>query len=162
MSKSAPPILLVEDDENDIFFMGRAFEKADFIYPLKVVRSGQDAVRYLEGQGIYANRAKHPSPCLVLLDINMPGMNGYEVLEWMQKQSGLSKPIFVVLTSSARPIDVEKAMALGAAEYRVKPNDAAGLVSILRELQAHWLTPSGNSSAVAMSKPNLRSTAPTG
>ncbi|HWI57044.1 MAG TPA: response regulator [Bacillota bacterium] len=135
-------VLLAEDDENDIFFMELAFEKAEFPHPLMVVRNGQEAIGYLSGQGIYADRARYPSPCLVLLDLTMPLLTGLDVLAWWQQQpQALKLAPIVVLTSSSNPADIQKAMALGAADYRVKPINAANLGIILSELQARWLTP---------------------
>ena len=134
------PILLAEDDENDAFFMEFAFKKSGLAHPLKVLRDGQEAIRYLDGQGIYAEREKYRSPCLVLIDLNLPILTGFDVLEWLQRQprAGKLTPV-VVLTASSNPVDIQKAAALGAVDYRVKPTNAANLVIILRELQARWL-----------------------
>jgi DNA-binding response OmpR family regulator len=80
-----------------------------------------------------------PIPGLVLLDLNMPILTGFHVLEWLQRHP-TSKAVVIVLTASSNPTDIEKVMSLGTAEYRVKPINSAHLVPILRELQARWLT----------------------
>jgi CheY-like chemotaxis protein len=152
---------LAEDDENDIFFIELAFKKAGLAHPLIVVRNGQEAIRYLDGQGIYADREQYPRPCLVLLDITMPILSGLDVLEWVQGQSQISKlaPL-VVLTSSSNPSDIQRAMALGADDYRVKPTNAADLVYILREFQSRWLTPGQSPDAVSLAHPHSSTPVP--
>jgi CheY-like chemotaxis protein len=137
---SSGPVLLAEDDENDIFFMELAFHKAGFTHPLMVVRNGQETIRYLSGQGIYADHERYPNPCLVLLDISMPILTGLDVLKWLQHQPQVANRVpIVVLTSSSDPCDIQRAKTLGAADYRIKPTNADNLVPILRELQARWL-----------------------
>jgi len=79
-------ILLVEDDSNDVFLMERAFNKARLANPLKVVRDGEEAISYLLGEGIYADRAEYPMPFMILLDLKMPRLSGFEVLEWLESQ----------------------------------------------------------------------------
>src|SRR5437879_1980484 len=93
-------ILLVEDKEDDIFLIRRAFEKGGILNPLHVVRDGDEAIEYLAGEGKYNNRAEYPLPQLMLLDLKMPGTDGFEVLHWVRQQPGLSSLVIVVLTSS--------------------------------------------------------------
>src|SRR6185436_101352 len=93
-------ILLVEDREDDVFLVRRSFKKASITNPLHVVKSGEGALEYLSGQGTYSNRAEHPLPGLILLDLKLPGMDGFEVLQWIRRQPGISGITVVVLTSS--------------------------------------------------------------
>lgn len=134
------PILLVEDDENDIFFFDYALKELCLPNRLMVVRNGRDAIRYLAGEGIYADREQYPKVGLVLLDLNMPLLTGMEVLGWLQHQPFARELVVVVLTASADPSDIEKAAALGAAEYRIKPTNGLDLIPMLRDLAARWLT----------------------
>src|SRR5438874_11348590 len=100
MISSTPPILLVEDDKNDVFFLRYAFEAAAIPNPLKVVEDGQQAIDYFAGKGKYGNRARFPFPCLVLLDLKLPVKMGLDVLRWVNEQPSLKTLLILVLTSS--------------------------------------------------------------
>src|SRR5437660_5264305 len=124
MHKLAPDqsvILLVEDREDDVVLIRRAFDKAKVINPIQVVSNGEEAIWYLKGEGKYANRAEYPLPDLVLLDLKMPRVDGFEVLRWIRQQPGLSSVRVVVLTSSDQMRDVNEAYQLGANSFLVKP-----------------------------------------
>src|SRR3989454_7082077 len=84
-------ILLVEDDENDIRLLRRAFRNASLGNPLVEVRDGQAAIQYLSGDGDYADRARYPIPFLILLDLRLPKLSGFEVLAWIREQSKLDE-----------------------------------------------------------------------
>lgn len=135
------PILLVEDDDNDVLLTQLAFQASGLSNSLLVVRNGYEAIRYLSGDGIYLDRTRYPIPGLVLLDLNMPVMTGFQVLEWLQRHPAAPKVVVTVLTASSDPADMDRAMFLGAADYRIKPSNSARLAPILRELNARWLTP---------------------
>src|SRR4030095_8087254 len=106
------PILYAEDDPNDIFFMQRAFKQAGIVNPLHIVTSGTLAIDYLAGSGPYANREEHPLACLVLLDLNMPGKSGLDVLKWIRTQPRISTLPIVVITSSTQDSDIHRAYLL--------------------------------------------------
>src|SRR5919109_1211055 len=93
-------VLLVEDDLNDIFLVKRAFKMARLETPLQVVTDGEEAIHYLRGEGKYADRAAHPMPRLIVMDINMPRMTGFDVLEWI-KHDGVMRRIPVIIVSSS-------------------------------------------------------------
>src|SRR5213595_3330720 len=95
-----PLILLVEDREDDVIFIRTAFERAKIQTAIQVVRDGEEAISYLSGTGKYSNRAEYPLPWLVLLDLKMPKVDGFEVLKWIRQESGCKALIVVVLTSS--------------------------------------------------------------
>jgi CheY-like chemotaxis protein len=80
-------ILLAEDEENDVYLVKRALNWADIHNPIQVVGDGEEAIKYLTGQDKYADRAKYPLPQLALLDINMPKMDGLQVLQWLRNQA---------------------------------------------------------------------------
>jgi CheY-like chemotaxis protein len=132
-------VLVADDDSNDVFFVRRAFEKAGFTFSIKDVSDGELVIEYLRGAEPYSDRSLHPVPALMLLDLKMPKVNGFEVLEWLQAQQGFEAMKVVVLSSSGLPADVEKAKRLGAHDYRVKPADVSEMLGLVQELAARWL-----------------------
>src|SRR5205807_1478000 len=99
-------ILLAEDREDDIVLIQSALKAASVPYPIHVVRDGEEAIAYLNGDGAYSDRNKYPLPILMLLDLKMPRKDGFEVLEWIRQQVDLRTLRVVVLTSSERIKDV--------------------------------------------------------
>jgi CheY-like chemotaxis protein len=132
-------VLVAEDDENDVFFLERAFKQAQVVNPIHRVRDGEDAVCYLRGEGPYADREKYPLPQLLLLDLKMPRKNGFEVISWVREQPFLKRLPIVVLTSSKEDPDINRAYELGANTYLVKPVKFEGLVDMMRALNLYWL-----------------------
>jgi len=132
-------ILLAEDREDDIFLIHRAFEKSGIHNPLYVVRNGEDTIRYLEGIGRFANRAEYPLPDLLLLDLKMPGTDGFEVLRWVKQQPGLSSLRIIVLTASTHLQDVNLAYQLGANSFMVKPFDFENTLELAKLITDYWL-----------------------
>ena len=139
MANSPKTVLLVEDDENDIFFMHRAFHAARIANPLHVVKDGTEAMNYLAGRGQYADRTQFPLPSLVLMDINLPFCTGLQVLQWVRQQPGLESLPVVVLTSSAESSDVDNAYRVGANSYLVKPPTAEKLARLAEGIRFYWL-----------------------
>jgi CheY-like chemotaxis protein len=133
------PILLAEDDKNDVFLMKRAFENAGFLNPLIVVNNGKEAVQYLEGEGQYADRQKFPLPGLMLLDLKMPFMDGFDVLAWLRSRPQFNSLPVVVLTSSKLESDITKSREMGVYDYRVKPHRFEDLVRMLDDVRKCWL-----------------------
>lgn len=132
-------ILMVEDDEADILLLRRAFRNARVANRLIEVRDGQAAIRYLSGDGLYADRLRYPIPFLVLLDLRLPKLSGFEVLEWIRDRPHLDELVVVVLTASDNVPDVNKAHALGANSYLVKPSSFDDLVELVRQIKGRWL-----------------------
>jgi CheY-like chemotaxis protein len=129
-------ILLVDDSENDMVLMRAAFEKAGFDIGIQEVHNGAEAISYFKGEGVYSDRQKYGLPSVVLLDLNMPLKNGFEVIAWVRSQPAFTGLPIVVMTSSMRPEDVKKAFELGASSYLVKPiniDELAAMVSCLRQ-----------------------------
>jgi CheY-like chemotaxis protein len=137
MNQSA--ILLAEDDENDIFLMGRAFDRAGISNPLFIARNGQEAIDYLSGSGDFREREKFPLPGLMLLDLKMPWMDGFDVLRWLRSQAQFGSLPVVVLTSSKLQEDVDRSRDLGVYDYRVKPHSFEDLVRMLDDVKRCWL-----------------------
>ena len=131
-------ILLVDDSENDLFLMQRAFKKAEFNQPLQMAHNGEEAIAYLKGDGPYSDRNKFPLPAVILLDLNMPMKNGFDVLAWLRTQPALKRLSVVILTASMRQEDVERAFDLGANSFLVKPSAVEDLTNMMRCLR-DWL-----------------------
>jgi CheY-like chemotaxis protein len=134
------PILYAEDEENDVFFMQRAVEKAGISNPLVVVPDGQAVIDYCSGSHCYSNRHEHPLPCLLLLDLNLPRKSGLEVLKWIRNEPALSTLPVIVLTSSLQDVDIHRAYVQGANSYLVKPSRPDGLVALAQTIKEFWLT----------------------
>ena len=132
-------VLLVEDDENDVFFMERAFRDAGIVTPLNVATDGRQAIEYFSGIGKYSDRARWPLPCLVLLDLKLPYVLGLDVLKWLRAQPEFKSIVVVVLTSSKQDSDIERAYALGANSYLVKPPDVQQLVAMVKKIKEYWM-----------------------
>ena len=132
-------ILYVEDEETDIMLVECALKKAQISNPLKTVKNGDEAVAYLMGKGQYADRAQHPLPGLVLLDLNLPRLSGMKVLQWIREQPQFASLPVVIYTSSEDPKQQEKAKQLGANDYIVKPPFVDEIAAILQKLKQRWL-----------------------
>ena len=133
-------ILLVEDNEDDVFLTEMAFAKAGCKNSLRVVMDGDEAVQYLSGEGKFADRAEHPFPSLVLLDLKLPYRSGLEILRWMGSNDILGKTTVAVLTSSNEPSDLKRAYELGTNTYLVKPPTPQTIYDIKRAFRLDWLT----------------------
>lgn len=134
MSLSRQTILQVEDSEDDVFIMKRVLKKAGVENPLRVAWNGQEAVDYLAAALDPARREEHPLPCLVLLDLKLPYRDGFEVLEWIRRQPALDEVAVVMLTGSDETRDRQRAQALGARAYLVKPASVHEIRGLLETL----------------------------
>ena len=124
-------ILLVEDNEDDVLIMRTVFRKTGLVNPVQVVRNGEEAIAYLSGTGDYKDRERYPRPSVILLDLNMPRVNGFEFLKWLRAQEDLRRIVVEVITASSRPGDVERAFDAGANGYMVKPTSVDKLIAMM-------------------------------
>jgi CheY-like chemotaxis protein len=131
-------ILFADDNEDDLMLMRFAYRKAGINPTLHEVHDGREAVAYLKGEGIYADRAKFALPSVMLLDLEMPKLNGFEVLEWVRTQPHIRRISILILTSSMRIEDVERAFDLGANSFLVKPGTLNELTAMFQCLH-DWL-----------------------
>lgn len=131
-------ILLVDDGENDICLVRLAFKSAEITNPIQEAHNGDEAIAYLLGEPPFDDRARFPLPAVILLDLNMPRRNGFEVLEWLRAQPGLKRLTVIVLSASLRQEDVDRAFDLGVNSFLVKPTSFEGLTSIARCLR-DWI-----------------------
>jgi len=132
-------LLLVEDDANDVFLIKRAFKRANFKVPVSVVSDGDEAIGYLQGIDAYGDRAQHPIPSLIVLDLKLPRRSGLEVLEWLRAQPVLRRIPVIILTSSQESIDVDKAYEVGVNSYLVKPVTFNELSAMAQSIESYWL-----------------------
>ena len=123
MNSSEQPIiiLLVEDSPDDVFFFRRAVHKSGLSAITHVAVDGVEAMDYLLNKGRFADATAHPPPDIMFLDLKLPHVNGFEVLEWMSCHPDCPQPPVVVLTSSSQPEDQQRAEALGATLFLTKP-----------------------------------------
>jgi len=131
-------ILLAEDWEPDVALVRRGFKRAELSNPLHVVRDGEEAISYLAGLGKFADRAEYPFPDLLLLDLKLPKMDGFDVLRWVRQQPGGRKLLVMVLTSSEDIYHVNRAYALGANSFLIKPNDLENYTALARTMARFW------------------------
>lgn len=128
-------ILVAEDNPDDIFFLQQALKKAGIDGVLHSARDGIEAMAYLKGEGAFSDRSAHPFPDILLLDLNMPGMNGFEVLEALRADACCRGLMVHVMSASSRDLDVQKAYELGANSYVVKPSRVDELVQFASALE---------------------------
>ena len=128
-------ILIAEDDANDVLLLKRAFSKARIPAALFFVANGQEAITYLQGHPPYADRRCHPFPDLLLVDLNMPGISGLEVLQWVASKPELAKLRVAVFSSCIAPEASRQAVQLGAQCCITKPLDPLELVPVFTDLQ---------------------------
>jgi CheY-like chemotaxis protein len=131
-------ILLVDDCESSLFLMHTAFKMAKCDNPLQDAHDGEEAIAYLKGEGPYGDRNKFPLPTVMLLDLNMPKKNGFDVLAWVRAQPVLKRLTIVIVTASERIEDVERAFDLGANSFLVKPIELDKLAAMMRCL-CDWI-----------------------
>ena len=134
MNNSIGAVLYAEDSDDDAFLMQRAFEQVNFPGSLVVVPDGVEAIRYLAGQGAYANRDDYPDPCLILLDLKMPRLDGLGVLEWVRKCDRYRDTPVLMLTSSSQEKDVANAYEKGVNGYLLKPTDLNRFRELVEDL----------------------------
>jgi CheY-like chemotaxis protein len=134
------PLLLVDDNEDDVFFTKKAIKEAKIIHDVQTAVDGQEAIEYLSGVGKFRDRAAFPVPTLMLLDLKMPRKGGFEVLEWTRQQPLLRNLVVVILSTSSERSDIEKAYQLGANSFLQKPSSTEVLAEMMSALKQYWLT----------------------
>ncbi len=133
-------ILLVEDNRMDVELTLDAFREARLLNTVHVAPNGQDALDYIFGRGKYAERNTYPIPNLILLDLKLPGIDGFEVLRQIKETPILKRIPVIVLTSSKEEGDRAFSYDIGANSYLVKPVSFEGFLSIIRQIEGYWLS----------------------
>lgn len=132
-------ILLVEDNPDDVELTRIAFREAKVANNLVVVHDGAQALDYLFARGAYAERNPDELPSIVLLDLNLPKVDGREVLQAIRANEKTRSLPVVVLTTSTEPFDVEASYALGVNSYIQKPVDFERFVWAVQQVGLYWL-----------------------
>ena len=130
-----PVILLVDDNPHDVVLIRLAFRRVGIIDTIQLVKDGAEAMRYINGEDKYADRRVYPAPTLLLLDLKMPGTNGFEVLKWIRSQESLDSLVVVVMSGSRDDADIQRAYELGANSYLIKPTKFEDLVKMMEPLK---------------------------
>jgi two-component system response regulator len=136
--KSKCLVLLVEDSDDDALLVEMAFEHLEWFSLVARVPDGHHAIAYLKGEGIYSDRRRNPFPDLILLDLRMPRVDGFAVLQWLQSRQ-FDQLQTIVLSGSEYPLDMREALRLGADFYRTKPLRLSRQVSMLKALEKRVL-----------------------
>jgi CheY-like chemotaxis protein len=130
-----PVILLVDDNPHDVVLIRLAFRRVGIIDTIHLVKDGDEAMRYIRGEGAYADRHQFPVPTLVLLDLKMPQTSGFDVLRWIREQPKLAAVVIVVMSGSKNDADIERAYSLGANSYLIKPSRFEEMVKMMETLK---------------------------
>ncbi len=134
------PVLLVEDDENDILFVRHAFKQAQIVNPLQVVQTGDEAIDYLTGTGAFADRTQFPLPGLMLVDVNAARRrSGLDVLRCVRADAALRHIVVILWTSSAGPQAISEAYQCGANSFLLKPDNIDELAELVGLIKTYWL-----------------------
>jgi CheY-like chemotaxis protein len=130
-------VLVAEDEDNDLFFYERGFEKIG-IERYRCVRDGQEAIDYLRGHGEYCDREKNPFPNWLMLDLKMPRVDGFGVLEWIKNNPSCKVVPTIIFSSSKQPADVQRAYDYGVNAFFVKPVRMEEMVKTLALIENFW------------------------
>ena len=134
-------ILVAEDNSDDLFLLQQAFKKGGITSRLHAVENGVEVLAYFKGEERFADRGQYPIPEILLLDLNMPNMNGFEVLQWLRQHPRFGNLVVHVLTASARVADIQRAYELRANSYIIKPSRMDELITCMSALyQWHRFT----------------------
>lgn len=139
IQKKTVTILMADDDEDDRMLTEEAMKESRLLNDLHFVNDGEQLCEYLEGNGKYSDRSIYPMPGLILLDLNMPRMDGREALQRIKANASLRRIPVVILTTSQAEEDMLKTYDLGAASYITKPVSFDALVQILQKLGEYWV-----------------------
>lgn len=138
-TKTVRPILMVDDDKDDRLLTEKALRKNRVINPILFLEDGEQLVDYLKRKGKYADEKVSPRPSFILLDLNMPKMDGRKALLYVKSDPELKKIPVVVLSTSSAEEDILRSYNLGANSFVTKPVNFEGLVTMMESLKNYWL-----------------------
>ena len=133
------PILMVDDDKDDQMLTEKALKENGLRNPMRFLSDGEEMLDYLKRKGKFSTPESSPRPCLIILDLNMPRMDGRKALLFLKADPDLKKIPVVVLSTSRSEEDITRSYNLGADSFIVKPVDFNGLISMAESLKKYWL-----------------------
>jgi len=140
MTSNGHTFLIIEDNPDDVFALKWALKKANILNPVQIASDGKEGLDYMSGEGIYADREEYPLPCLLFLDLKLPYVNGFEILEWIRQQPELASLAVVVLSGSDEARDHLRATQLNASYYLVKPAMPSDIARIIAAIKiSEWV-----------------------
>jgi CheY-like chemotaxis protein len=131
-------LLVIEDDESDYHFIEMALKETRFPTRVRWVDDGEQAIEYLRGAGRYSDRGEFPAPDLITLDLKMPRLDGFELLEWIRAHAEYRHIPVLVMSSSGLQQDIERAYHLGANAYFVKPGRFEEFIDLFQHIAGYW------------------------
>jgi len=131
-------VLIAEDNEDDAFLLEHAFRNIGLQNPIQIVSDGEQVIRYLRGDGKFSDRQQFPFPSILFLDIKMPKMTGFDVLEWIRDHPDCHLMPTMIFSTSSHESDVTRAYQCGANAYLVKPPTIGELETFLRRAFDFW------------------------
>jgi CheY-like chemotaxis protein len=138
MNQQNMTILLAEDDQDDRYLIGEALDEGNVANQLFIVENGEELLDYLMGRGKYIDRETYPLPNLILLDLNMPLMDGREALKAIKEEPALKRIPIIVLTTSQAEEDIQDTYELGITGFITKPMTFSGLVDVMKSVGNYW------------------------
>jgi CheY-like chemotaxis protein len=132
------PILQVEDSADDARLLQLAFQKAGVTNQIITVQDGEEALCYLNGEGACADRNRFPMPGVILLDLKLPGISGFDVLAWIKQQSSLKEILIVVISGHSEISQLNRAYSLGAHSFLTKPINGQDVANLTNAFKEHW------------------------
>lgn len=135
----APLILIVDDNSDDVMLLKRGFARNGVINPIFSVNSGRQAISYLKGEPPYTDRDQNPIPSVILLDLQMPDGDGFEVLQWIRNKFPQGGLLVVVLTRVEEIRKINRAYSLGANSFLTKPGNDEELHELIQIFTGYWL-----------------------
>lgn len=139
IGKNTQPLLVVEDSDEDFEAFYRIIKQQALINPIIRCTDGDDALDYLYHNGIYGDIQTYPPPAIILLDLNLPGTDGREVLQQIKQDENLKKIPVVIFTTSSNPKDIDICYQYSVASYILKPIDIKRLIKTIQFFLTYWL-----------------------
>jgi len=139
MKKTSATILIADDDPNDLMFIQGAFRAVGATSQIRTVDGGVEAIAYLKGEGKYSDRSAFAYPDFLIIDLKMPEVDGFGVLEFLKRNLKAPQILSVMLSGSVDDDDIRKSYWLGASAYHLKPSSPAELRILVKALHDYWM-----------------------